>query len=392
LTAHWVLVACFYLFLYPLSSSGGISINYSFVFLPLAVVLLRGHLKRLSLLVGAALVVFIAIFVLASLMEPAHFVRRVASFVVFMAIFAYVFIDMPDRMIAGFKTAVIVIAVAFSASNLLTFMGLSVELRNFNAKDIVGSQRYGFVYIVAWWLAVFNDVRPTMSRWPRYGVLAVISGGMLLTFSRATVVSFAAVLLLFGLARARRWVARPTRKGIVRTIQAAAAITVLLFLLNSLLPVTFAFFKERLDAATVSAGASDPTNSIGMRFVIWGQALSYVEQHPLTGSGFLGVWVLPELEGIAGSAHNQYLDVLFRTGVVGMVMYLSMLGFIVARFRRDQRPLFWGVIGVLIYGLFHETFKESQGACLLAVFLGIAAEMRRRERQSPRPVAERLHS
>jgi len=47
------------------------------------------------------------------------------------------------------------------------------------------------------------------------------------------------------------------------------------------------------------------------------------------------------------------------------------------KFLKFSEPsLFWGLIGVLIYGLFHETFKLSQGGFILSFMLGMMTQKR----------------
>ena len=66
------------------------------------------------------------------------------------------------------------------------------------------------------------------------------------------------------------------------------------------------------------------------------------------------------------SAHNQYGDVLFRTGFFGFIVYIYFLFSILNHLRKKNRDLFFGFLAILIYGFVHETFKLSQGAFILA--------------------------
>ena len=91
---------------------------------------------------------------------------------------------------------------------------------------------------------------------------------------------------------------------------------------------------------------------------------SFISDYPLTGSGFLGCWVMFENAGC--SAHNQYGDVLFRTGFFGFIVYIYFLFSILNHLRKKNRDLFFGFLAILIYGVVHETFKLSQGAFILA--------------------------
>jgi O-antigen ligase len=94
--------------------------------------------------------------------------------------------------------------------------------------------------------------------------------------------------------------------------------------------------------------------------------------NPLTGSGYLGVWIFED--DLFGSAHNQYADVLFRTGLFGFIAYLYMLYLLLRYLFTKDRALFWGLVSVLIYSLLHETFKESQGEFVLAILLGMMSQ------------------
>ena len=105
--------------------------------------------------------------------------------------------------------------------------------------------------------------------------------------------------------------------------------------------------------------------------------LEYVLSSPLFGSGFLGIWIILD-DGI-GSAHGQYNDVLFRTGFIGLALYLYVLQRLGSYLYKADIGLFIGFIGVLAFGLFHETFKVSHGAFILAFLIGMwATELRRK--------------
>jgi hypothetical protein len=113
----------------------------------------------------------------------------------------------------------------------------------------------------------------------------------------------------------------------------------------------------------------------GTRIYIWSNIVKFVAQNPSMGSGYLGVWILNLFGHWSGSAHNQYLDVLFRVGVIGFIIYVYLLYRIVRCLHYSYPALCWGFIGVLVYGIFHETFKESHGAFVLAFLLGAMSQV-----------------
>jgi O-antigen ligase len=152
-------------------------------------------------------------------------------------------------------------------------------------------------------------------------------------------------------------------------------------------PLAFEFFDVRLlsffsDQQNVERVLGDSSSSEGARILIATRALDFVVRNPFTGSGFLGVWVLRDLP--AGSAHSQYVDVLFRTGFIGFAVYLWIIVRLLRFLWRQHEPLFWGLLAVIFYGLFHETFKESQGAFVLAFLVGMMAHHAREGRAARR--------
>jgi O-antigen ligase len=217
----------------------------------------------------------------------------------------------------------------------------------------------------------------------------VIVVGLLLTFSRASVVALVVPLAAFLVRRQLLWLRRPTRTGLRRFALGVVGAVVVVVLVQKFFPITLGFFQQRLvdvvaNPETVRAQLANPDMSPGIRVQIWRHILDFVSANPLTGAGFLGVWIIPSAK--TGSAHNQYFDVLFRSGLPGFGMYLVLLFLLLRYLRRADQALFWGLVAVLIYGVFHETFKESQGAFVLAFLLGMFSESVRRRRRPESPI------
>jgi O-antigen ligase len=173
----------------------------------------------------------------------------------------------------------------------------------------------------------------------------------------------------------------------IATIIGIVAFGLILFWL---FPVAFQFFDVRLLSFLTNEGdvveaLNSRTSSEGARVYIAMNVIEFVVRNPVTGSGYLGVWSIPNLP--AGSAHGQYMDVLFRTGPIGFVCYLGIFLAMLRYLRRSQEALFWGVLSAGVYGFFHETFKESQGAFIYAFLVGMMAQSLR-DRRSARRRAE----
>lgn len=382
------LVALFLLFLYPVGV-GEFSVNYAFVLYPLAVAVSGQRFLRPPDFVVLGLLLFSLIFTIAVFTTfdaagaPLH---RPASYLVFLAIFAFSIVRITPEMVAAFKRAVIIISVYFSSVAISKFVGLAaLGPIHFEVKTALGSQRFGFIYIVAFWLAALDPVTTLRRKIFNYASLAVITAGLFLTFSRSSVVAVAGSVLLFTLMRLAYAVWRPTLSrwltiGLgVLAIGVAAALTFYVF------PLTLEFYSYTLlgplmDASLFQAlGQSE--SSEGIRVVRIAESIEYVLRYPLTGTGYLGIWAFSQSH--AGSSHNQLLDTFIRVGFLGFAFYLLLLSRVTLFLARHDRALFWGMVGVLIYGLFHETFKESQGGFVLAFLIGMASEHWRSRRALP---------
>ncbi len=391
-----VLIGWFFLCLYPVSVDG-IGVNYAFVLLPLISVVLLGRLRHPGSAFMLVIVAFVAIFFCAALYQYDlidESGRRFVSFGIFMSIFSYMFVRVDDEMIAAFKIAVVVSSAYFSLISIYVLLSAGPANVGYAAKDLVGTQRIGFVYVLALWLAYIDrEVKKTFGI-ARHGLILVVTAGLLLTFSRASVVSALGSLGLFVMSRTGRWITSLSLRGLLKAVVSVSGAAIIVGILYDVFPLTFSFFGERLfdflsSSEDLQAHLLDPNSSEGTRLLLLQDITEFVSRNPVTGAGYLGVWVLPHAP--TGSAHNQYLDVLFRTGIPGLLAYGFLLVTLMRRLWREEEGLFWGVTGILIYGLFHETFKESHGAGILAFLLGLLAQGYRdaRERFSgPRATLE----
>jgi O-antigen ligase len=114
-----------------------------------------------------------------------------------------------------------------------------------------------------------------------------------------------------------------------------------------------------------------PDSSEGYRYYVLNQIVEYLSSHPLFGSNFRGLYLLFEEYRGSGSTHSQYTDVFLRTGLLGGVLWLYLL-YRILRFCKHDTGLRLGLASVIVYGFFHETFKESQGSFVFAMLLSFS--------------------
>jgi O-antigen ligase len=139
----------------------------------------------------------------------------------------------------------------------------------------------------------------------------------------------------------------------------------------------YLFFDDRIFQRLIMGDSQavllDPETSEGTRIGIWKLIIWSIMESPFFGSGYLGTYSMDSVVNY-GSAHSQYMDVLYRTGVIGFVVYMYIIYFIMKSVFSDG-ALFYGFVSILVYGFFHETFKESQGAFIFAIYLGLSTTL-----------------
>jgi O-antigen ligase len=113
---------------------------------------------------------------------------------------------------------------------------------------------------------------------------------------------------------------------------------------------------------------------LGARAEIFHELLSAIYQRPLLGHGYAPVaGYLSEFS----SAHNQYLNIIFRVGLVGMIVFALFWGYIFSVFwklKGSYKALLFGFLGCLIGGFTQATFGYNGVSTFLFFFFGVAAE------------------
>ena len=368
------------------------------------------------------LMLLLFIIFIVTLGQDNHLLRRTASFLVFMSMFALFFVKIDSDMFQYFKVAVILFSLFTIIVTINHFFENGGNEMGTYAKGVVGTQRIGFVYIMAFWIVLLYKPRGNLFIVVKHTAVCIIFCGIFLTFSRTSifaftislgVYSFIAIIFHIKNYKSFRYILHRLFLSIIYSL-------ILLTVLSSFFQVTIdqyenTIFKymfksvplhhdQPIDKETIvmkkfldwegldnNKNLDDPRNfdnssngssiqrnivlrdiqnkntSVGYRIFISDKVLDHVVKNPLTGSGFIGVWTL--FENKEGSAHSQYLDVFFRVGFLGFIFYVFILYKISSFLYKKDTGLFIGFMGILAYGLFHETFKLSQGGFIFAFLL-----------------------
>lgn len=224
----------------------------------------------------------------------------------------------------------------------------------------------------------------------------VMSVSLVLTLSRAGIVSFLAAVILIGMVlvfgrATQKWLLLP---GILFTV-----------LLISLAWFGLGPIIERYQTLL---HLPDDASMQG-RIEVWRDTAKLVSDHPLMGSGpgtfgavFPGYKTRPD-KVTYEHAHNDYIQLLAETGGVGVGLAAGMLGigvgFILAGWRRRRSPwakgllmgIVTGLVAMLIHGLSDFNFHIPANAVLFVVLMGLAWNLARpdRDAEPPEPTAGR---
>jgi hypothetical protein len=382
------LITIFIIFTIPFSinfGGGGLSANYSFIFLPLLMILL----KRKMIIPNNNVILIILFFCLtffASHLFQFEFYqyldRRTLSFIIFMSVFSYLFIDITDEMVKAFKISIVIFSCIFSLIKLGEYYSLGGTNLNFTAKTSIGSQRFGFVFLLAFWILVHYKTCFKFKKFLQILCILIILVGIMNTFSRSSILALSFSLIIFSFTNVNLNIKSFTLGKLVNSLKYMVLSLLFGYLTFKVFPVQvefylmriFDFFLEGKFYAEITD--SNPKSSLGYRVAITKEIMYFVMHNPFLGSGFLGCWILklnlnPLIYTSTCSAHSQYADVFFRVGFLGFSIYIYLLYRVLKYLKNSNRDLYFGFITVLIYGFVHETFKLSHGAFILTFLIGM---------------------
>ena len=382
-----LLSSIFLMFITPYSidwNGSGVSANYSFIFFSILIILLTGNIEIPNNNTILIISLFCFIFFISLLYQfefYKYFNRRLISFVIFMSVFSYVFISITDDMVKSFKISIVLFSVCFCLFKLGDFFIIDSVFSQYhlgNHKARVGSQRFGFVLILAFWILALYKPRNISFNILKAVFILIIILGLMNTFSRSSILALLGSMIIFIYTKIDLKIKSFNFHSFLILVKYIFVFLFSIFLLWNILPSQISFYTTHLLYFFLEGNFyneiinSDPSDSLGYRVIIVKEIFNFVAYNPFTGTGFLGCWVM--FDSLECSAHNQYADVLFRTGLFGFFIYIYLLFRILKYLRTTNRDLFFGLVGILIYGVVHETFKLSHGGFILAFFVGMTFE------------------
>ena len=376
------LIALFYIFLMPISikfGGDGISANYLYIIYPIIVVAIIRKIRHPGNDQIIIISIYFSIFIISAIYQYTYYdyiFRKLVSFIIFMSVFTYMLIRIDVKMIQAFKISIIIISLYYSLKLIYGYYLVAGNEIGAEAKAMIGSQRYGFILILAIWI-VFSNISKNSIRMFLLNncIIFILISGVLLTYSRSGVIALIGSFVLYVIYNIFNQHGKC--KIHVSSISLLIVVPISILILNYYFPGATAYYISKLFTYLLSTSyegleIQNIGSTAGYRIYMILKILEYISFNPFTGSGYLGVWIM--FNDLSGSAHNQYFDVLFRTGLFGFMFYVFLLYRIMRFLYFNDTGLFWGFIGILIYGLFHETFKLSQGGFILSFILGMMSQ------------------
>jgi hypothetical protein len=379
-------VAALVLFLVPFSTSieeSGVSANYSFLILLAFLRPFHQWPTITKIFVSYAIICYVwSVWIVSPFPEGEFYWRQLASALVFTLPLLVMATQLPFD-IHLLTRIVVLCATLYSAATIFIIICILPDNTPFvDLKYLLGAylpdwpQRYILILMLSFFLALRLAQRHIA--W----ILPAALCGMVIvcTNIRAGLATIALTLTLLAVC----YLAKRNWRGL-RIIIILLLSGVLLLEMSTNSPfVSTLFHADRTLASyhQLQEGGESMTSE-NIRLHIWGSISTLmIEKKMWIGSGFAGPYLFfPEI----GSTHNQYLDVLLRTGPIGLALYLSLWGLLLWRSFRYAPELGVAMLSWLIFGLVHESTKFSYGAFIFFSLLCLSQYGWERRHTPPQP-------
>lgn len=195
-----------------------------------------------------------------------------------------------------------------------------------------------------------------------YLVNSVILITIYFTFTRSAYLALASGILLYFITN----IFPLSRKKIaVFTIKIIPLILISIFLISNSEIVSVAIssiFERTTDAFVDFFNNAPKSGSDAERTAIVSTVLELAKDYWLTGTGFGGIHLFTDS---IGSAHNQYLDTLLKTGIIGLSFMIYIFIKLLRYSFHQDKALFAGIFSLMVYGLFNATYQQPYIMLLL---------------------------
>jgi O-antigen ligase/polysaccharide polymerase Wzy-like membrane protein len=269
-----------------------------------------------------------------------------------------------SRRVLGLMSAYVIGAYVAALDTILLYRREAGELRRFTAggfdpNDL--AMTLALALPMAWYLGI--TYRRPLARWVCRGYVPVGLVAIGLTGSRGGMVASMVALLVVPL-------------SMTRLTPGRLATAIAMLAISGALVVAYIPEKIVQRLATTSSEVEDA--DFGGRFKLWRAGLNAFTQKPLAGygaGGFKGA-ITPQLGSLAQVAHDSYISVLVEHGIVGFLLYATMILAVVRaalRLPRAERRFALVLLATLGTAMLPLTWEDRKPVWfILAAVLGLS--------------------
>tara|TARA_S200000501_G_scaffold276234_2_gene260127 strand:+ start:22718 stop:24079 length:1362 start_codon:yes stop_codon:yes gene_type:complete len=399
--------------------SASISVNYLYFLFLIIFFFNEKIFLKINKFYYLSFIYFLLIYFLNFFQHKIDFIllRKTFSFIIFIIPFIFFIFVVSERTIESLKNSIIYVSIFYGCLTIywyFEFLYLTKFDDSFNhaLKHYVGGSRMGFFHIVAFFLILEKIFKN--NNWINYFLLFVNSAAIYNTYSRTTILAISVSFIIFMIISIQN-------KNIFNYSKKFLILFLILLLNLPIFYKTTKFYDKKFLNLIINSTLNkiliyipeinfdkledkdkdqetkknynenknnllfsendqtyikdrilefnNPKSSEGYRILIWTKMFNYLYENNsiLHGSGYIGSFVVDNK--MKFSAHSQYFDIFFRTGIIGFSICLIIYLIFLTKFKERNYYLFSGLLGVFIYGIFHETFKLSQGGFLFMFFI-----------------------
>lgn len=305
--------------------------------------------------------------------------RQLISFIIFLLPLFILFVRVPCS-IDDICRVVFVASILYSAYELwivVTHGVLSIEdsfdVRAYLA-DFIPEYPQGYIIVILF--SVFYGFRRIAHNFYYFPAVLLLLFSVYISFTRAAWLGLAMGFIAYFFAAIQqgrhdvkpRWI---YYKFVWLSLIGISLFSlVLIIMTNSIISENIFLHANRTSDALIGfmfePQGFNPEGSEGVRLQIWSAIIDIIARNPVTGTGFAGTNLF--LGENWGTAHSQYMDILLRTGLIGLGFYF-FLWIKNMRYYFNNPGIFAGLVSLFILGLFQETTKLSYGALLFFLLL-----------------------
>jgi O-antigen ligase len=167
---------------------------------------------------------------------------------------------------------------------------------------------------------------------------------------------------LFAIVPAVIYILWPKRASFGRFVLSSIVLIVSIFVFRAVLPP---MVIERLATAASSVQSAD----LSGRVTLWRETIDFFTEHPFFGSGS---GTLFTSIGIGSDSHNTFLSVLAETGLVGFILFISILALVfnqAVKLPRGYSGLWLATLSVWAIGVLSLTWEYRKPTWLFLSFV-----------------------